>query len=157
MTTTILSDETKLFSLMHTISKLLRSQIEKKFQPYGFTMPQLSVLKFISDKEITTLTEVAGHVGFSNSTTCGILDRMEKHNIITRERSKQDKRIVILKLSDHGQKLRDDLRLSKKALLAGLLSQIEPDVRKEFIDTMERFSLLLGQAINREASADVQA
>ncbi|MEI7523044.1 MAG: hypothetical protein WCJ95_01875, partial [Mariniphaga sp.] len=70
-----LSDETTLIKLLHNISKLLRSQIERKSQQYGFTMPQLSLLKYIAIQEETTLTEVAKHAGFSNSTTCGILDR----------------------------------------------------------------------------------
>ena len=148
----MLSDETKLLKLLHNIGKLLRSQIEKKFSKFGFTMPQLAVLKFISEQNETTLTEVARHVGFSNSTTCGILDRMEKHNVITRERASQDKRLVIIKMSEQGKKFKDDLLLSKKALLAGLLSQIEPKARKEFIDTMERFETLLEKAINKETN-----
>ena len=150
MSKTILSDETKLLRLLHNISKLLRAQIEKKSQEYGFTMPQLTVLKYISEKKVTTLSEVATQVGFSNSTTCGILDRLEKHKVITRKRSSQDKRIVVISLSTRGEKLKGDLLLSKKALLAGLLSQIEPKARKEFIDTMERFGNLLELAIHKE-------
>ncbi len=146
----LLSDETKLLSLLHNISKLLRSQIEKKSQKYGFTLPQLSLLKYIAEKKETTLTHVAHHAGLSNSTTCGILDRLESHQFIIRERSQHDKRMVLIKLSELGHKLKEDLLLSKKALLAGLLSQIEPKSRKEFIETMERFEYLLEQALNKE-------
>ncbi|MEI7941913.1 MAG: MarR family transcriptional regulator [Candidatus Riflemargulisbacteria bacterium] len=145
-----LSDETNLLKLLHNISKLLRSQVEKNSQKYGLTMPQLSLLKFIATQKETTLSEVAKQAGLSNSTTCGILDRLEKNNIITRERSAQDKRIVVIKLSEQGEQLKEEVIFSKKELLAGLLSQIEPKARKEFIETMEHFESLLEQAINKD-------
>ena len=145
-----LTEETILLKLLHNISKLIRSQVEKNSQKYGLTMPQLALLKFIASQKVTTLSEVAKHEGLSNSTTCGILDRLEKHNLITRERSTQDRRIVVIKLSEQGEQLKEDVLSSKKELLAGLLTQIEPKARKEFIETMERFENLLEPAINKE-------
>lgn len=66
----------------------------------GLTAPQILVLQSIRDKGEVTIGELANEVSLSQATVTTILDRLEKRNLVFRERSKSDKRKVHAYLTD---------------------------------------------------------
>ena len=68
----------------------------------GLTAPQILLLHSIRDKGEVTIGELANQVSLSQATVTTILDRLEKRELIYRERSKQDKRKVHAYLTDAG-------------------------------------------------------
>lgn len=65
----------------------------------GLTTPQMVVLQTINIHDYVTIGELANHISLSQATVTTILDRLEKRNLIYRERSKQDKRKVHVHLT----------------------------------------------------------
>lgn len=49
------------------------------------------------------MTEIAEHLRIPLNTVTGVVNRLEKKEIILRERSKEDKRIVTIVLTDKGK------------------------------------------------------
>lgn len=68
----------------------------------GLTAPQILILQTIRDKGALTIGEVASDVSLSQATVTTILDRLEKRDMVYRERSKEDKRKVHAHLTDAG-------------------------------------------------------
>ena len=66
---------------------------------YGFTGPQLVILKEISRHEEITPGNLAKAVCLSQATVTGILDRLEARGIIARRRSETDRRSVLVSTS----------------------------------------------------------
>lgn len=60
----------------------------------GLTAPQILLLQTIRDKVQITIGELAERMSLSQATVTTIMDRMEKKNLVYRERSTQDKRKV---------------------------------------------------------------
>jgi DNA-binding MarR family transcriptional regulator len=60
----------------------------------GLTTPQVLLLQTIRDKGQVTIGELANQVSLSQATVTTILDRLEKRQLVYRERSEQDKRKV---------------------------------------------------------------
>ncbi|MFL0809204.1 MAG: MarR family transcriptional regulator [Agarilytica sp.] len=60
----------------------------------GLTAPQSLLLHAIRDKGQVTIGELANEVSLSQATVTSILDRLEKRQLVVRERSEQDKRKV---------------------------------------------------------------
>ncbi len=74
----------------------------------GVTAPQILIMQAISSTKGVTLGEIASAVSLSQATVSSILDRLEKRELISRERSTVDKRRVHAYLTDQGlQVLRD--------------------------------------------------
>ncbi|PIP79633.1 MAG: transcriptional regulator [Gammaproteobacteria bacterium CG22_combo_CG10-13_8_21_14_all_40_8] len=71
----------------------------------GLTTPQLIVLKTISDKNQITIGELAKEISLSQATVTTIIDRMEKKQLVQRERSTDDKRKVYVVLTEQGQQM----------------------------------------------------
>lgn len=66
----------------------------------GLTAPQILLLQTIRDKGEVTIGELAKKISLSQATVTSILDRLEKRELVFRERSKEDKRKVHAYLTD---------------------------------------------------------
>lgn len=74
----------------------------------GLTAPQILLLQTIRDKGEITIGELASEMSLSQATVTSILDRLEKRELVYRERSKEDKRKVHAYLTDHASETLKD-------------------------------------------------
>jgi DNA-binding MarR family transcriptional regulator len=63
---------------------------------YGLTGPQLVVLKELIERAPQTVSELAASVSLSQATVTGILDRLERKSMVSRNRDSADKRRVLV-------------------------------------------------------------
>jgi DNA-binding MarR family transcriptional regulator len=64
---------------------------------FGLTGPQLIILQEVSRVDEVSISELAKAVSLGQATVTGILERLENRGLITRRRSKTDKRKVFIK------------------------------------------------------------
>ena len=74
-------------------------------QEQGLTVPQLIVLRSISNLGTPSISELAKSVSLSNATLSAILDRMVRRGYIERVRSTVDKRKVHIAITPVGESL----------------------------------------------------
>lgn len=74
----------------------------------GLTTPQILLLRAIRDQDEVTIGELANDVSLSQATVTTILDRLEKRELVYRERSNKDKRKVHAYLTDAGVSILKD-------------------------------------------------
>lgn len=85
--------------LFRDIDSKLKHIMRRCFEDNGITMPQGMVIGTLFKHGEMKISELSSSMGLSNSTISGIIDRLEKQEIAERIRSKEDKRIVFVKLS----------------------------------------------------------
>ncbi len=73
----------------------------------GLTGPQLVILQEISSLGEVTAGEIAQAVSLSQATVTGILERMENRGLLTRQRSDQDKRRIMVRITESGKQVLD--------------------------------------------------
>jgi DNA-binding MarR family transcriptional regulator len=66
----------------------------------GLTAPQLAVLTAIATLGEVSTTRIARDVDLSTATVVTIIDNLERHGLVTRHRSSNDRRIVHPRLTD---------------------------------------------------------
>lgn len=71
----------------------------------GLTAPQMLILQTLRDHGDVIISELANQVSLSQATVTSIIDRLEKRQLLIRERSSQDKRKVYACLTDRGAEL----------------------------------------------------
>ncbi len=71
----------------------------------GLTAPQILLLKTIRDKGEVTIGEISNEMSLSQATVTTIIDRLEKKNLVFRERSKEDKRKVHAYLTNEANEI----------------------------------------------------
>jgi len=74
-------------------------------QTTGLTGTQLWVLKILANSAPMRVSELAHQMYLSSATVVGIIDRLEVKNMVTRKRSKKDRRAVDLDLTKTGKEM----------------------------------------------------
>ncbi len=115
----------------------------------GLTAPQILLLQTIRDKGQVTIGEIANDMSLSQATVTTIIDRLEKRNLVLRERSTTDKRKVhalltdlayeVLKeaplpLQDHFAKQFHDLHDWEQTMIISSLQRVAQMMNAQHID-----------------------
>lgn len=117
------ANRTDAVKLFFELSHILRGKMKKEFLEKGITMPQGLIIGLLSDHGELMISELSTMLGFTNSTTSGIIDRLEKQGIVERTRSKEDKRIVNVKLLPKFSNIHDCFHKTMEAKLERLLEK----------------------------------
>lgn len=72
---------------------------------YGLTGPQLVSLRTIAEQGPISPSRLAREVSLSQGTITGIVDRLAARQLVTRERTSQDRRVVTVTVTDAGRAL----------------------------------------------------
>ena len=88
------------------------------------TTPQLKVVLLLYLNGSARMSELASSLGVTMATASGIVDRLVERDILQRDNSREDRRVVVCRLSVKGQELTDRLYTSgrerARQLLLGL-------------------------------------
>jgi DNA-binding MarR family transcriptional regulator len=99
---------------------------------FKITAPQLICLYSLSKKDGITLSALAKEVKLGISTVNGIVDRLEAKGLLTRTRSKTDRRQVTLSMTDQGRNVAKAAPALLQDRLADSLRQL-PDLEQAAI------------------------
>ncbi len=72
----------------------------------GLTYPQYLVMTLLWDEDDQSVGQLGGKLSLESSTLTPLLKRLEAEGLLTRHRSTQDERVVQVKLTEAGGKLR---------------------------------------------------
>jgi DNA-binding MarR family transcriptional regulator len=72
---------------------------------HGLTVPQLLLLKELSARGALPVGELSRRVHLSAATVINILGRLGAKGAITRTRSQEDRRVVIVEITDRGREI----------------------------------------------------
>lgn len=76
-----------------------------KVQEYGLTPPQFGVLEALYHLGPLSLGDLAGKLLVTGGNVTYVMDRLEEHGLVYRERSPVDRRIIQAKLTEKGYDL----------------------------------------------------
>jgi MarR family transcriptional regulator, organic hydroperoxide resistance regulator len=89
----------KVRDLLKRLQKTLGMMATRELAKYGLTVPQLIVLKHIMANPMT-IGQVSKAVELSYSTVSGIIDRLEREELVVRTRDEKDRRVVWISKTD---------------------------------------------------------
>jgi len=122
--------------LMGKIHRGMRRFFEFQMKKYNITPPQFEVLISLWSEDGLVLSDLSKRLSRDGPTITGIIDRMEKKELLRRERSTRDRRIIQVYLSPKSLKMKE--ALVELQLTAG------KDIIENFTDEdIERLETLL--------------
>jgi DNA-binding MarR family transcriptional regulator len=113
----------RFLSLQHYLRRHARSLVDER----GLTPRDLSVLRYLLESEAATVGEVQAWVHKSPSTTSALLAQLEEDGYVTRTRSAQDNRVVIVELTAAGREITTSTPLGGLPLLRRRLAGLPPE------------------------------
>lgn len=120
-------------------------------QTSGLTAPQLVVLRTITEADEPSVSTIARAVSLSNATVTGILDRLQSRGLVSRRRSRTDRRVVRISLTPEGQELVDRTPPPLQDLFSKKLGELEPWEQTQILSALQRVVAMM-EAETIEAS-----
>lgn len=121
---------------------------KKLVKRVGLTGPQLVILQEISKLGEVTAGEIARAVSLSQATLTGILERMENRGLVSRRRSVNDKRRVMVSLTGKGKLVLDDAPPLMQEAFVEKFSSIEEWEQTMILSSLQRLvSIMDAKAI----------
>ncbi len=111
--------------LIAVVRRAMKREFDAKFKRYGITPPQFDLLYRLWTEDGLLLSELARRTYKDNPTISGLIDRLEKKQLIKRKRDENDHRAIKVSLTKKGKGLEGTLiRLVKEIVdkaLKGLI------------------------------------
>jgi MarR family transcriptional regulator, organic hydroperoxide resistance regulator len=98
---------------------------------------QASVLDHLDDVDGTNLLELARHMGVTASTMSLMVDRLARGGHVTRERSKEDGRRVVLRLTPAGVRIKRQQNVLEPNLVEAMLGRWSEGQRDDALRGLE--------------------
>ncbi|OGP85488.1 MAG: MarR family transcriptional regulator [Deltaproteobacteria bacterium RBG_16_58_17] len=102
---------------MRRVFQILNEQSQRIKQETGLTGPQLWAIGVIHEHGPINISNIAKLMYLHPTTVLGIIDRLETRGLVSRNRSKDDRRVIWLELTQDGK----DLVQSVPEVIQGLL------------------------------------
>lgn len=100
--------DNQLCFLFYSVSKAMTRMYGPLLGRLGLTYPQYLVLLILWEQDNLEVNRITGLLSMDTGTVSPMLKRLESAGLITRSRSADDERRVMISLTDAGRKLKDE-------------------------------------------------
>lgn len=109
----------RLLSCEIRIEQLLRARLREQYQ---MTLPQFDVLSELEHADgPLTMSELSRELMVSNGNITGVIDRLEKQQLVRRSRPDHDRRVQFIELTRRGAKRFREMAVQHETWVAELL------------------------------------
>src|SRR5271169_3200412 len=113
--------ELRLGFLVHDVSRLRRSTVDRALKPLGVTRSQWWVLAFLSRADGMSQVALADELDLGKVALGGLIDRLEKTGLVSRRPDEDDRRVKRIYLTRRSHALiaqiRDNVSVTEKEIL----------------------------------------
>jgi DNA-binding MarR family transcriptional regulator len=131
--------------LVHDVSRLRRTVVDKALAPLGITRSQWWVLTNLSrhDGEGMMQTELAGVLDIGKVALGGLIDRLEANGYVVRVPDKLDRRLKRIEMTPAGVELLKKIQKRGESLNREMMTDIDTDDVAATEDVLHRMKLRL--------------
>ena len=125
--------------LLTTAQHSVFLKMTEKLSVFDITPVQYAVLYCLWESDKRSPKEIAERLKLENSTISGILERMEKKDLIKRSISKEDRRFIQVVLTKKGASLKEDVLTTVEQVnneVLAIFSDVESETFKQHLRTL---------------------
>ena len=103
--------------MMGKIHRAIRKELDNKFKEFSITPPQFEVLVLLWAEDGLLLSELGRKLSRDGPTITGVVDRMEKKQLVKRTRDERDRRAIKIVLTLKGVRLKGKLTTLRNEII----------------------------------------
>ena len=96
------------------------------------TFGQMRILFLLSKHGPSPISRVAEWLGVGLSSASGVVDRVERHGLVTRSHRRDDRRVVECDLTDTGRRLIEDIGGMRREMLSEIVEGLSDEELADF-------------------------
>lgn len=144
-----IQDLDKSYEIIRTIKRVkesLKHNFEKRFKDLNLTAPQGMLIGTLIHNGQMKVSDLSEKMALSNSTVSGIIDRLEKNKFVERKRSEEDRRVVMVDLTEDFRKEAKERFKTVEASLTGVMKLATTEEAEAVLKGLETLDKLLKRA-----------
>lgn len=140
-----INESVEVARLFQEVMNLFRLNMKKIIEETGMSAPQGMVIGLLHKNKKMKVTELSKHLHLSNSTVSGIIDKLEEQEVVIRERSTDDKRVVYVRISPKFEDIHKDFHKKIKKNIESILNQGSQEDLNKISEGLIIFKKLLSE------------
>jgi DNA-binding MarR family transcriptional regulator len=112
---------------LHEMVGMMRCAGTGRMVKSGISMTHLHILWLLEHHGDITMGRLAELVDVSLSNASGLIDRMEERGLVERIRVPDDRRVVLVRASAEGERMRDEIEAIKQDQMRAILGNLDRD------------------------------
>ena len=136
---------------LYTESRRITKELARRA---NLTGPQLTVVKLLETFGDLSLSDLSERIRAQNSTVTGIIDRMEREGLVRRERSKDDRRKILIRLTDKGERLAGDVPVEPIEIFRGAIEGLSSAEQRELLKILTKLARRVQAAVARNVMGE---
>lgn len=136
----------EVIEVMKRVMHNLKKSIHNQFKNSNLTGPQGMLIGTLMHCEKMKISQLSEKLFLSNSTVSGIIDRLEKQEIVERIRSNEDRRVVYVKLTEQFRKDSKEKFVKMEKSIGNKISKATDEERATILKGLKT----LEEVLNRE-------
>ncbi len=111
--------------------KIIHRKTQHELSLSGLTGPQFGVLMRLNIYGELCLNEISDKLNVTEGNITGIIDRLEREGYVYRERDKDDRRVIHIKLTPEGERIYNEAYPGHQRLIEELMSCLSEEEQKQ--------------------------
>ncbi len=124
------------------VSRQMTRVYRERLAQYRLSQPQFFLLIALYEKDDVLITRLAEKVALDKSTLTGILDRLERDGLITRQAKPDDRRAIYVRLTERSLSMRNDLTHIYEATNQQFISRLTSHECEVFDKVLKKLELV---------------
>jgi len=141
--------------MVRRLAKLATAHVETRlaarFAALDLSFTQWIALKVIQDGVVSNAGELAREVGITTGATTRLVDTLEEHGLLGRDRGSEDRRVVKLTLTDAGREVTAALTPDVVDAWSDIFADVDQAEAEAFIATLAKLFAKAEQLADAES------
>jgi DNA-binding MarR family transcriptional regulator len=103
----------------------LRCVASERLLHHGVSMAHLHLMSMLDRHGELPMSRIAELLDVSDSNATGLIDRMEERGLVARVRHPEDRRVVLVRVTDRGRQILTDMEILRDDLMRRVLSRLD--------------------------------
>ncbi len=143
-----MNSEMQLAELLMGINKEISKRLVPMFREQKLSIAEISVLMKMNRTPTCRASELAAMIGIPSSTVTGILDRLEKRGLLERRRDPNDRRSILITVTQKTKDFVANLITSMEGMLREAFRSMPDSRTQRFIEDLQ----FILNALERQSS-----
>lgn len=132
------ADAKRLADIVTSLQRTFVLNLSKELSRGNVSFPQYCLLGFLSHKPHLTMTEIAQKMGHTTAAATGLVDRLEKLGHVQRVHARDDRRKILVEITESGSALVSQVRDDMVTSLLTVMQQLKPDEQTMWLQIYEK-------------------
>ncbi len=126
--------------------KQIKNEEEKFLSKFGLTFPHFFAISILNSQGSLTMKELASFLNLSFGTTTALIDKLVASGLVERRRSRKDRRIVKVSLSEKGTKKVNLIMKWRRERITSFFQNLDEQEVRNFLKVFKSLLNLFNQA-----------